>query len=196
MKKFVLDQFQKLIELGFHEAAGFSESEFEKYIPIPKRENGLLVVSERCLNIAKQCECLGIRNEIFLDHHRNTVEIPPTFLYWRYDVDDGRTTKGLPNHISLEQFKEKKRFPAVTVEVLAIYRENPNVIKVSHFIDALGSEVSKDGDLTNTPALWMNGILVATKQKFPILGVYHKIEVDVDKEKGYERWGAPSVGAE
>lgn len=186
-------QVENLIKLGFHEAAGLSELELRSYILPPKRESALLIVSEKCLNIAKQCELLEIKNNIFLDHHFNKAEVPPTFFYWRYDVDDGRTTKGVPTHVALEQFRNKNRLPAITAEILAIYRENPDVIKVSHFIDALGSEVCKGDDLASTPTLLLDGE-IDLKRKMPQLKIYCR--VDTDKEKGYELWGAASVAPE
>ena len=87
--------------------------------------------------IAKQCQLLGIRNNIFLDDHENLYPVPPTQLYWRYNVNDGRT---LPNIFATGvELLKMKRLPANTVEILAIYREDPDVIKFSHYIDALGS---------------------------------------------------------
>ena len=130
-------QIDRLLELGFHEAAVFNADEFKSYVPNQKNTNGLLVVSERCLNIAKQCQLLGIRNNIFLDDHENLYPVPPTQLYWRYNVNDGRT---LPNIFATGvELLKMKRLPANTVEILAIYREDPDVIKFSHYIDALGS---------------------------------------------------------
>ena len=56
---FYWNQIERLIECKFHEAAGFTPEEFQRLVPEPKKE-GLLVVSETCLNIPFQSELLDV----------------------------------------------------------------------------------------------------------------------------------------
>lgn len=155
-------QMKRLCELGFDEAAGFSKSEFEKYLPgknlaVDSSKDGLLVVSERCVGIAKQCELLGIRNEIRMDEHRDELKTPKTILYMIYSAQSGLESLGFSAAVALENFKAAKRRPCTTVEVLAIYREiysenleniyhgdaDKSKVKTSRFIDAAGSRVGE-----------------------------------------------------
>ncbi len=156
MEGFVLDQFKKLIELRFHEAAGLlklSDSRLcqDRYIPAPspEKKNSILVVSERCVSIAKQCELLEIHNEIEnINDHEDIMPAPRDLFYWINNADDGLTVLGLSTEAAVKKLKVEKRRPCATVEVLAIFREyhfdNPRKIKVTRFIDAAGSRYKEN----------------------------------------------------
>lgn len=189
-RAFVWQQLQRLIDKEFHEAAGLTEQELRHYLPMPKRDGGLLVVSERLLNIQMQCTLLGVKNEIVsgqfnMENHRNVVPVPDTLLYWRYDVEDGAQMLKVSTKDALESFRRTGRLPCTTVEVLAIYRESPAAIdpKKGHYIDAAGSRVKHDD--------YMTGLgMIEGRDKIVCLLVNNQME------NGYNRWGAASCQAE
>ena len=191
-KATIWQQFQRLIEMGVDEAAGFTESQLQRFLLMPKKDGGLLIVSERLLNLQMQCVLLGIKNEMDteynIENHQNIVPVPDTLLYWRYDVEDGAAMLKVSTLEAMERFKTEGRLPCTTAEVLAIYRENPAVIadpKKGHFIDAAGSRVKNDEYM---PGLGMvNG---TGREQTVSLMVNHQLE------NGFNRWGAASCQAE
>ncbi len=193
--RFVWDQFERLIEKEFHSAAGFSRHEFEALVPEPKRKNGaLLIVSEICVNLHLQCELLGIANRMTLEsdctmnQHHNIILPPQGLLYWRYEVEDGDKTLSLSTEAALEVFAREGRIACVTAEVLAIYRENPEVLfgERGHFIDAAGSRLGN-----RMPGLCHvdNTEDRHTKKEVTLMA-------NNPSDNGFRRWGAASCKAE
>lgn len=145
------EQVENLIRLKFHEAAGWSSGDVETSAGRPESPNGILVVSELFLPIAKQCELLGIDNRLtigMLDQHKNISVVPEKFFYWCYGIDDGRAMVGLSPEKAISQLADTGRFPATTALVLAIFREDIHVISGNHRIDVGGSRI--EGDLIPT----------------------------------------------
>lgn len=139
-------QVEELVKLGFHKAAGCSAEDLDSYAGRPENKSGILVVSELFVPIAKQCELLGITNKLKLDQletHENTVPLPARRLYWCYGIDDGRAMKGLPPEEAILRLSDKKRFPAHTALVLAIFRMDLCLVSLTHRIDIGGSRVEK-----------------------------------------------------
>lgn len=189
--RFRWGQVEKLIARGFHTAAGFTKQEFESLAPEPKKENALLVVSETCINICHQLKLLadeergGIRNDLFfekfsINDHHNVVPVPRGLLYWIYNPDDGRAMLNLSTAEALERFEKHGRRPCTTVEVLAMFRENPGILtdgERRHNIDAPGSRLGED--------LMINLFLEEREQRITLAAVN-------PSETGYNRWGAAS----
>lgn len=141
------EQVEHLIGLGFHKAAGYSEGGFDTHAGRPESKDAILVVSELMVPIAKQCELLGINNKLELYQlatHRNVVPLPEKFLYWCYDIDDGRRMKGFAPEEAIQKLSDGKRFPAHTSLVLAIIRLDIQIISGNHRIDVGGSRIEKD----------------------------------------------------
>lgn len=150
-------QVMNLVRLGFHEAAGMSEEDFEECAGKPRRkevggvwesEGGVLVVSENFISIPKQCALLGAMNRLTvhqLQTHENTVPLPKNkFMYWCYGIDDGRKMKGLPPEQAIQRLSDNKRFPAHTALVIAIFREDIHAISETSRIDIGGSRIERD----------------------------------------------------
>ncbi len=142
----IWEQFDHLLDLGYHDAAGMNHDEFKKYLPDIKRDGELLVVSERCVSIRKQLELLDLKNKVGLfNQHEDIVQAPKDFLYNIGGVDDGSLTLGLEYEESLLKFDKEKRRSCTTIEVLAIYREfhypQRDKIKKLQFTDAYGSRI-------------------------------------------------------
>lgn len=141
------EQFENLIQLGFLEAAGLNQHEFNKYFPnVGKEKDVILVVSERCVSIPKQCDLLEIKNKIgVLDSHHDLISVPNNFIYPIWKPDDGSQFLGQSSDLVLQSMEKEKRRPCTTVEALAIYRElhYPNRLKLEklQFIDAQGSRI-------------------------------------------------------
>lgn len=139
-------QFENLLKLGYHDAAGMNMDEFKKYFPDNGGESDLLIVAERCVGIRKQCELLDIKNNAgTFNEHEDVVQTPRSFLYNISGADDGSLTIGLPDDESLLKFGKENRRTCTTVEILAIYREfyHPKRNKIGElkFIDAYGSRI-------------------------------------------------------
>lgn len=194
---FYWNQFKNLIRLKFHNAAGYTKDEFEALLPEPKKENSLLVVSELCVNLHMQANLLRITSLIegfdglSLNDHYNVSPQKRGLLYWISGVDDGRSMLRHSTEQAIEHFGKNGRVACVTAEVLAIYRENPEVLfyreksgspddKNGHNIDAAGSRIGR----------YMTGLCFEETRR--------RVElVASDPEaKGYERWGAASREAD
>ena len=193
--RFRWGQVERLISLGFHSAAGFTKEEFETLSPEPKKENALLVVSETCVNICHQLKLVGqrieggIRNDLFFERfsvndHHNVVVVPRGLLYWIYYPDDGRSMLNLSTAEALTKLEKHGRRPCTTVEVLAMFRENPGILtdgERRHNIDAPGSRLGED--------LMINLFLEEREQRITLAAVN-------PSETGYNRWGAASCEME
>lgn len=157
MKASIEEQVSRLLDLGYHEAAGLDAAEFKRYVPIENRERALLVVSERCVSIPKQCELLRIKHEIkSFNEHADIVNLPRTYIYAVLDPDDGSENVGLHSDFVLPNFEVENRRPCSTVEILAIYREfyfhKRKQLRELRFIDAFSSRVKED----LVPTLWFD----------------------------------------
>jgi len=105
--------------------------------------------------IAKQCQLLGIENYLNLTHHKDWGMKPRSRWGWIYEVDDGRKVLGRsPNNV-IEEFNRNKRRGLMTVEGLALYRENPDLL-LNHFVDLIGSRYFRTEDVC-VPHLHLNG---------------------------------------
>ena len=179
---FYWNQIERLIECKFHEAAGFTPEEFQRLVPEPKKE-GLLVVSETCLNIPFQSELLDVGEGFMLfdrcnlnDHH-NLYPVQRGLLYWIYGVDDGRATLKLSHDAAIALFEKQGRRPCVTVEVL-----------VAHSIDAAGSRIGEN----LMPGLCLADDKSSRKNPCPKLKIFMASR---PHDNGFERWGAASCEA-
>jgi len=131
-------QLRHLIEKGFHVAANMDAGTFSQLVPLPDFSDALLVVNESFISLDKQCDLLGVGHSLDFSQHLNRVKTPSDKLYWRYGVDDGRLTLGLSADNARTSLSSQNRLPATTAEVLAIYRETPDIFR-SIGIDAAGS---------------------------------------------------------
>ncbi|TSC82258.1 MAG: hypothetical protein G01um101419_612 [Parcubacteria group bacterium Gr01-1014_19] len=140
-------QVEYLIELRFHEAAGWSEGDLETIAGRPESKDAILVVSELMVPIAKQCQLSGVNNRLRshqLATHKNVAPLPEKLLYWCYDIDDGRKMKGFAPEEAIQKLSDEKRFPAHTALVLAIIRMDIQIISGNHRIDVGGSRIERD----------------------------------------------------
>lgn len=194
---FYWNQFKKLIQLRFHKAAGYTEEEFEALLPEPKKEGSLLVVSELCVNLHMQAQLLRIMSLIegfdglSLNDHYNIVPQRRGLLYWMSGVDDGRKMLKHSTEDAMADFEKTGRVACITAEVLAIYRDNPEIVdgkrdpktgklESGHNIDVAGSRIGR----------YMPGLGFADDRK--------RVELTASNPEasGMNRWGAASRDAE
>lgn len=194
---FYWNQFKKLIELRFHKAAGYTAEEFEALLPEPKKEGSLLVVSEVCVNLHMQAQLLDIMSLIegfdglSLNNHQNIVPQKRGLLYWISGVDDGRRMIKHSTEDAMAEFEKTGRVACVTVEVLAIFRNNRDIVvpkkegrnqgeETIHNIDAAGSRIGR----------YMPGLGYADDRK--------RVELTASNPEasGLNRWGAASREAD
>ncbi len=109
----------------------------EKEIPYPDLKPRSLLVDYR-MPINKQCSLLGIYNWLNLDYHKDLHPKPQGRWGWICGVEDGKKMLGKSPNQAIEEFGRNNRRGLMTVEGLALLRENLDLFK-DHFIDFSGS---------------------------------------------------------
>lgn len=168
-------QIGRLIEVGYPAAAGMTEDEFKKLVPIPESIDGaVLAVSAGLVPVAKQCELLGITDTVGSDMW-DVNDASDARVYWRYGADDGERTRGMSVARARRKFKDDGRVSANIAETLAVHRENPDTT-TAFGIDAPGSACSEG----RNPYLWYND----EKKRLELgMGL---------SDRGHPRWGSAS----
>jgi hypothetical protein len=114
--------------------------EFSALASVPESADATLIVSENLLDIAKQCELLGVKLiDGFESQKHSNFEDAPGKIYWRYGLEPGKATRGMPVEKVRHFLERKSRRPATTVEVLAIYAHNSKLLTEGVNLDAAGS---------------------------------------------------------
>lgn len=134
-------QLNRLIALKFPEAVGCSDEEFSQMVSMPEAPDAILVINEDFLPISEQCRVLGVRNVLENETFFNLGRHPQEKVYWRYGFDIGSSMLGLSVENARESFRKDRRTGAITVEVLAIYTQYPEILD-KFFLDAADSQVS------------------------------------------------------
>lgn len=125
-------QMLKLMKCGYAVSSG---------IPFPdpnKLKLGPALLVDYETPIDEQCQLLGIKNWLDLQHHEDLHPKPKTRWGWIYEVEDGKKMLNFSSDDAIKKFKQNNRRALITAEGLALYRENPNILK-DHYIDLSGS---------------------------------------------------------
>ena len=127
--------------------------------------------------------------------HSNLEEVPADAkLYWRYGLDNGKVTRGMPVIETRRAFKKNGRRPVTTAEVLALYAQNPGILEKKLSLDAAGSQYSDN----RSPHLCRRSYVIYSQPKKE--GEEEKIEKVVEEvelamayvNRGHPDWGSPS----
>lgn len=129
----------------------------QKDIPLPdeaKLKLGPALLVDYETSIDKQCSLLGIKNYLNLSYHKDRHPKPQGKWGWIYGVEDGKKMLGRSQNSSIEEFGRNNRRGLMTVEGLALYRENPDLLK-DHYVDLSASRYDKFDD--SVPTLYLHG---------------------------------------
>ena len=123
----------------------------EKDIPLPNAiwlGLGMALLVDYETPLSKQCELLGIWNSLDFNYQMDLFSSsedypnPPGVRRWGwiYGVEDGEKMLGKSPNQAVKEFQSDNpmRRGLMTAEGLALYRENPDILK-NHFIDFPGS---------------------------------------------------------
>lgn len=128
----------------------------EKDVPLPeeaKLKLGLTLLVSYSRAIDQQCQLLGIKNYLDLSYHKDLYQKPQGFG-WIYGVENGKKMLGVSPNRAIEEFKRNSRRGLMTVEGLALYRENLDLLK-DHYVDLSGSRHDEFDD--SVPRLSLSG---------------------------------------
>lgn len=129
----------------------------EKDVPLPdeaKLKLGLALLVDYQTPIDQQCQLLGIKNYLDISYHKDQHPKPQGRWGWIYGVEDGKKMLGRSPNSAIEEFGRNARRGLMTVEGLALYRENPDLLK-DHFVDLSGSRYGEFG--VGVPGLYLGG---------------------------------------
>ena len=146
-------QLDNLRRSGYQLPA-YDEIAFE--IPLPdeaKLKLGPALFVDYETPIDKQCQLLGINKYLDLNCHKDLHLKPQGRWGWLYGVEDGKKMLGISPDSCVEKFRRNNRRGLMTVEGLALYRENPDLLK-DHYVDLSGSRC--DGFKVVVPNLYLH----------------------------------------
>ena len=131
----------------------------EKDIPLPdenKLKLGVAILVDYKTPIDEQCQKLSIKNWLEVLRHENRYSVPNDHWGWIYGVII------LVTEVSMNMSYAKQvtgaHYYCITVEGLALYRENPELFK-NRIVNFRGSAYKAGGWITNDdPSLeWVDG---------------------------------------
>lgn len=138
-----LSEQTKTVQMRHLRARGYTLN--EKDVPFPdeaKLKLGPALLVDYETPIDKQCQLLGITNYLNLSYHKDQHPKPQGRWGWVYGVEDGKKMLGRSPNSCIEEFKRNSRRGLMTVEGLALYRENPDLLK-DHYVDLSGSRFDR-----------------------------------------------------
>ncbi|MBI4991829.1 MAG: hypothetical protein HZB99_01275 [Candidatus Harrisonbacteria bacterium] len=127
----------------------------EKDISLPdeaKLKLGLALLVDYETPIDRQCQLLGIKNYLDLSYHEDLHPKPQGRWGWIYGVENGKKMLNWSPNSAIEEFGRNNRRGLMTVKGLALYRENPDLLK-DHYVDLSGSRCGRFGD--SVPGLYL-----------------------------------------
>ncbi len=136
VKRSPQEQLELLIQKKFHRSAGLTKKEFLKYcakiqdrgLPKKRAKDPIWVIPEEMVPIQTQASLLGVRSTLKylweLEHKGKKIKRP--YLIW--NIEDGSEMTNICTNFASIYLKRRKRFMMNTVEGLALFREEPDIL--------------------------------------------------------------------
>lgn len=138
-------QIERLLALGYAEAAGMERKSFAKLIPLPENKaNPIIVIPSNLIPIWEQMELIEVdgkhgKKMLLAESIRDVIETSDV-PYWIYEVEDGG--KLLEYKFPEEWVKifgENNRRALTVMEGIALIAQLPKTLKDNNFVKLLGS---------------------------------------------------------